>query len=129
MKKIAVGAFPLVSIDKIERKMVENYLINTLSDLINVNQLSADINSDRARFITPMSILNFIKENKTNFEHTTEVSYNNMRTERESKVQSIKRAFKNTKNLYSAISNDPFYRDNVFYPIYIEETIKFHYKN
>ena len=66
MKKIAVGAFPLVSIDKIERKMVENYLINTLSDLINVNQLSADINSDRARFITPMSILNFIKENKTN---------------------------------------------------------------
>ena len=69
MKKIAVGAFPLVSIDKIERKMVENYLINTLSDLINVNQLSADINSDRARFITPMSILNFIKENKTNFEH------------------------------------------------------------
>ena len=64
MKKIAVGAFPLVSIDKIERKMVENYLINTLSDLINVNQLSADINSDRARFITPMSILNFIKENK-----------------------------------------------------------------
>ena len=124
MKKIAVGAFPLVSIDKIERKMVENYLINTLSDLINVNQLSADINSDRARFITPMSILNFIKENKTNFEHTTEVSYNNMKTERESKAQSIKRAFKNTKNLYSAISNDPFYRDNVFYPIYIEETIK-----
>ena len=124
MKKIAVGAFPLVSIDKIERKMVENYLINTLSDLINVNQLSADINSDRARFITPMSILNFIKENKTNFEHTTEVSYNNMETERESKAWSIKRAFKNTKNLYSAISNDPFYRDNVFYPIYIEETIK-----
>ena len=124
MKKIAVGAFPLVSIDKIERKMVENYLINTLSDLINVNQLSADINSDRARFITPMSILNFIKENKTNFEHTSEVSYNNMETERESKAKSIKRAFKNTKNLYSAISNDPFYRDNVFYPIYIEETIK-----
>lgn len=124
MKKIAVGAFPLVSIDKIERKMVENYLINTLSDLINVNQLSADINSDRARFITPMSILNFIKENKTNFEHETEVSYNNMETEREYKAKSIKRAFKNTKNLYSAISNDPFYRDNVFYPIYIEETIK-----
>ena len=61
---ILVGAFPLVSIDKMERKMVENYLINTLSDLINVNQLSADINSDRARFITPMSILNFIKENQ-----------------------------------------------------------------
>lgn len=124
MKKIAVGAFPLVSIDKIERKMVENYLINTLSDLINVNQLSADINSDRARFITPMSILNFIKENKTNFEHDREVPYNNMETERESKAKVIKRAFKNTKNLYSAISNDPFYRDNVFYPIYIEETIK-----
>lgn len=124
MKKIAVGAFPLVSIDKIERKMVENYLINTLSDLINVNQLSADINSDRARFITPMSILNFIKENKTNFEHDREVQYNNMETERESKAKAIKRAFKNTKNLYSAISNDPFYRDNVFYPIYIEETIK-----
>ena len=88
MKKIAVGAFPLVSIDKIERKMVENYLINTLSDLINVNQLSADINSDRARFITPMSILNFIKENKTNFEHDREVQYNNMETEGESKFVS-----------------------------------------
>lgn len=124
MKKIAVGAFPLVSIDKMERKMVENYLINTLSDLINVNQLSADINSDRARFITPMSILNFIKENKKEFEYDNEVPYNSMETEREFKAKSIKRAFKNTKNLYSAISNDPFYRDNVFYPIYIEETIK-----
>lgn len=124
MKKIAVGAFPLVSIDKKERKMVENYLINTLSDLINVNQLSADINSDRARFITPMSILNFIKENKKQFEHDNEIPYNNMETEREFKSRAIKRAFKNTKNLYSAISNDPFYRDNVFYPIYIEETIK-----
>ena len=122
MKKIAVGAFPLVQIDKIERKMVENYLINTLSDLINVNQLATDINSDRARFITPMSILNFIKSNKFETEKTVDES--NMETERSKKASSIKRAFKNTKNLYSAISNDPFYRDNVFYPIYIEETIK-----
>lgn len=122
MKKIAVGAFPLVQIDKIERKWVENYLINTLSDLINVNQLTTDINSDRARFITPMSILNFIKNNK--FETEKNVDESNMETERSKKTSSIKRAFKNTKNLYSAISNDPFYRDNVFYPIYIEETIK-----
>ena len=122
MKKIAVGAFPLVHIDKSERKMVENYLINTLSDLINVNQLATDINSDRARFITPMSILNFIKNNK--FETEKTVPESNMETERSEKSNSIRRAFKNTKNLYSAISNDPFYRDNVFYPIYIEETIK-----
>ena len=122
MKKIAVGAFPLVHIDKSERKMVENYLINTLSDLINVNQLATDINSDRARFITPMSILNFIKNNK--FETEKTVPESNMEKERSEKSNSIRRAFKNTKNLYSAISNDPFYRDNVFYPIYIEETIK-----
>ena len=122
MKKIAVGAFPLVHIDKSERKMVENYLINTLSDLINVNQLATDINSDRARFITPMSILNFIKNNK--FETEKTVPESNMEKERSEKSNSISRAFKNTKNLYSAISNDPFYRDNVFYPIYIEETIK-----
>ena len=122
MKKIAVGAFPLVHIDKSERKMVENYLINTLSDLINVNQLATDINSDRARFITPMSILNFIKNNK--FETEKTVPESNMEKERSEKLNSIRRAFKNTKTLYSAISNDPFYRDNVFYPIYIEETIK-----
>lgn len=122
MKKISVGAFPLINLHKDERIMMEKYLINNLSDLITLNQVSQSISNDREKFITPTSILQFMKDNKNIQipENMAEGASADIRVE---KAKTISRAFKNTKDLYRAISNDPFYKGNYFYPIYIEEPI------
>ena len=124
MKKISLGSFPLVDLDGKERKYIDSYLIKVLSDLITVNQLSNSIYMDRAKYITPISIMEFIKENKGNSSSPNQPNSDSMDTERLIKANVIKHAFKNTKKLYQALSADPFYRTNIFFPIYIEEPIK-----
>lgn len=124
MKKISLGSFPLVDLDGKERKYIDSYLIKVLSDLITVNQLSNSIYMDRAKYITPISIMEFIKENKGNSSGPNQPYSDSMDTERLVKANVIKHAFKNTKKLYQALSADPFYRTNIFFPIYIEEPIK-----
>ena len=124
MKKISLGSFPLVSIEGKERKYIDSYLIKVLSDLITVNQLSNSIYMDRAKYITPISILEFIKENKSNGSGPAQPYSDVMDSERITKGSIIKHAFKNTKKLYQALAADPFYRTNIFFPIYIEEPIK-----
>ena len=124
MKKISLGSFPLVDLDGKERKYIDSYLIKVLSDLITVNQLSNSIYMDRAKYITPISIMEFIKENKGNSSGPNQPYSDSMDTERLIKANVIKHAFKNTKKLYQALSADPFYKTNIFFPIYIEEPIK-----
>ena len=127
MRKISIGTFPLIDIKAKERKYMDSYLIKVLSDLLTVNQISSSIYDDRARFITPFSILEFFKENKnfiSDSRNFDEPQSGSMKPERVLKAGIIKNAFKNTKNLYRAISNDPFYKEFIFYPIYIEESIK-----
>ena len=124
MKKISLGSFPLVQLPKTERKMIDSYLVKVLSDLITVNQLSNSIYMDRVRYITPLSIMEYIKENKNRNTEANNPDSDSMDNERISKSNIIRNAFKNTKNLYRALSNDPFYRTNIFFPIYIEEPIK-----
>ena len=127
MRKISIGTFPLIDIKAKERKYMDSYLIKVLSDLLTVNQISSSIYDDRARFITPFSILEFFKENKnfvSDSRNFNEPQSGSMKPERVLKAGIIKNAFKNTKNLYRAISNDPFYKEFIFYPIYIEESIK-----
>ena len=63
MKKISLGSFPLISIHAKDRKNFESYMIKVLSDLITANQLSNSIYSDRVQYVTPISIMNFIKAN------------------------------------------------------------------
>ena len=126
MKKISLGSFPLVDVRGNERKVFESYLIKVVSDLITVNQISNSVNSDRLRYVTPLSIMNFIKENKTEkiVQTNSEPNGEQNSSERDRKASTIKNAFKNTKLLYQSISNDPFYKSNIFYPIYMEETVK-----
>lgn len=126
MKKISLGSFPLIDVAGKDRKIFESYLIKVVSDLITSNQISNAIHSDRVQYITPLSILKFIKENKdgklgqSNFTPSND-DQSDIRT-RKAKV--IRNAFSNTKSLYQAIAADPFYRTNMFYPIYIEEAVK-----
>ena len=126
MKKISLGSFPLISIHGKDRKNFESYMIKVLSDLITANQLSNSINSDRVQYITPLSIMNFIKANKDKNLAAASVQpgASTQSDDREHKARTIKHAFKNTKMLYQSISSDPFYKSHVFYPIYIEEAIK-----
>ena len=130
MKKISLGSFPLVDVQKSDRKTFESYLIKVVSDLITVNQISNSVQTDRVRYITPLSIMNFIKENKdknlvqTDYEPDKKQSENIMKD----KSKTIKNAFRNTKLLYQSMASDPFYKTNIFYPIYMEETIKNSYE-
>lgn len=125
MRKISIGSFPLIDINPKERKYMDSYLIKVLSDLLTVNQISSSIYEDRARFITPFSILEYFKKGKfNNTNELPEPDSNSMKGDRIYKAAVIKNAFKNTRNLYRAIGNDPFYKEYIFYPIYIEEPIK-----
>ena len=129
MKKISLGSFPLISIHAKDRKNFESYMIKVLSDLITANQLSNSIYNDRVQYVTPISIMNFIKANKDS-KLTSAINQPGVKAQsddRENKARVIKHAFKNTKMLYQSISSDPFYKSHVFYPIYIEEAIKTNY--
>ena len=99
MKKISLGSFPLISIHGKDRKNFESYMIKVLSDLITANQLSNSINSDRVQYITPLSIMNFIKANKDKNLAATSVQpgASTQSDDREHKARTIKHAFKNTK--------------------------------
>lgn len=128
MKKISLGSFPLIEISGKDRKIFESYLIKVVSDLITANQLSNSIYMDRANFVTPLSILKFIKEDQKDLIGTKyEPGKETQQTVRDRKARVIKNAFRNTKQLYRAIASDPFYKSHLFYPIYIEEPIKSNY--
>ena len=126
MKKISLGSFPLIDVVGKDRRIFESYLIKVISDLITSNQISNTINADRVQYITPLSILKFIKEDQKNISgHVNQApKSDDQKDTRGYKADTIKHAFKNTKNLYQSIAADPFYRSNMFYPIYIEEAIK-----
>ena len=128
MKKISLGSFPLVDVTGKDRKIFESYLIKVVSDLVTANQLSNSIYMDRVNYVTPLSILKFIKEDQKGLiKSTPEPGADVQGNERERKAKSIRNAFKNTKQLYQAVASDPFYKSHVFYPIYIEEHVKSNY--
>ena len=125
MKKISLGSFPLVDVTGKDRKIFESYLIKVVSDLVTANQLSNSIHMDRVNYITPLSILKFIKEDQKNLiQSSPEPNASTQGDKRNEKAKVIKNAFRNTKQLYQAIASDPFYKTHLFYPIYIEEHIK-----
>lgn len=128
MKKISLGSFPLVDVTGKDRKIFESYLIKVVSDLVTANQLSNSIYTNRVNYVTPLSILKFIKEDQKGLiKSTPEPGTDTQTDERSRKAKSIRNAFKHTKQLYQAIASDPFYKQHVFYPIYIEEQIKSNY--
>ena len=128
MKKISLGSFPLIDVVGKDRRIFESYLIKVISDLITSNQISNQIYADRVQYITPLSIMKFIKEDQKAFGSNGQVPDSKTQNDTRSfKAETIKHAFKNTKMLYQSIASDPFYRNNMFYPIYIEEIIKSNY--
>ena len=128
MKKISLGSFPLIDVIGKDRRIFESYLIKVISDLITANQLSNQIHADRVQYVTPLSIMKFIKEDQKELTSTQSLPGDNTQeSDRDRKATTIKHAFKNTKALYQSIATDPFYRNNLFYPIYIEEQIKTNY--
>ena len=95
MKKISLGSFPLIEISGKDRKIFESYLIKVVSDLITANQLSNSIYMDRANFVTPLSILKFIKEDQKGLIGTKpEPGKETQQTDRDRKARVIKNAFK-----------------------------------
>ena len=93
MRKISVGSFPLIDINPANRKFIESYLINTLADLISINQISSSIYDDRAKFITPTVIMDYFKTNKNdlNLATQTEMSRGSSMDYRIQKARTIKK--------------------------------------
>ena len=100
MRKISLGSFPLIDVVGKDRRIFESYLIKVISDLITANQLSNSIYTDRVQYVTPLSILKFIKEDQKGLVQTTPQPNKDVSSDdRSRKAKSIQNAFRNTKAL------------------------------
>jgi len=117
MKKISFGSFPLSSIRKDDRKCLDRYLIKTFSDNISVSDAMRNLSKVKnLMYITPDTLMKqwLDKGSKNNNTHVSD------RTNGGTYDASLKRAFYILKEFYKKIQHAPFYKDYVYYPIYVE---------
>ncbi len=116
MKKISFGSFPLVDVDPQDRQCVDNYSIKSFADLITMNTQMTQSASDAEQYITPDVILKYFK---------SPTSLDNAKNpDIKEKAKTMKNAFRNLRNYSKALAGNPFYKDKVTYPIYIEHKNK-----
>jgi hypothetical protein len=124
MKKISFGSFPLTEIRAEDRKCLDRYLIKTFADNISISDAIRNLAvTKNLMYITPDALMKAWLENKDSFTKNSRVQSN----DRESNSiynQALRRAFFILKEFYKKIKNAPFYKDFIFYPIYIEKIDK-----
>lgn len=113
MKHIKTGSFPLVQIDKEDRKCIDSYMIKNLAKLVVLNELVSSGPGNNKILKTPNTVLEQIGFSTKHKEHDDLSSQNNS--------ENVIRSFKAFKELYNHIGKDPFYKNDVLYPIYIEQ--------
>jgi len=118
MKKISFGSFPLIDMSQSDRHCIDTYSIKSFADLITMNTQMKSTQSDLEKYITPDVILKYFKSNRIDNLPT--------RTNPDVKDKSLtmKRAFKSLQNFSKIIAGNPFYKDKVTHPIYIEHQNK-----
>ena len=119
MKKISFGSFPLTEIKKEDRKCLDRYLIKTFSDNISVSDAIRNLGvTKNMMYITPDALIrDWMGSNKrrtTNSDRESNSLYE----------EALKRAFYILKEFYSRIKNAAFYKEYIYYPIYIEKIEK-----
>ncbi len=112
MKTLSFGSFPLVHLDKRDRQCIDSYMIKNFAKLLVMSATMGNTTNGARKYRTPSVILNALKGN-----HTT----GNRILPNEDTMNDNIRAFQAFKEIYNAIGKDPFYRDNIVYPIYIEQ--------
>lgn len=119
MKKISFGSFPLNDIRKDDRKCLDRYLIKTFSDNIAISDAMRNLAvTKNLMYITPDVLMqNWMRISKEN----TSLENKKDRTSNSTYDAALKRAFYILKEFYKKIQHAPFYKENVYYPIYVEK--------
>ncbi len=121
MKKISFGSFPLTEIRKEDRRCLDRYMIKTFSDNISISDAVRNLAvTKQLMYITPDALMQSWLANgsQTDITSRADRSSNNIYD------QVLKRAFYILKEFYAKISNAPFYKEYIYYPIYVEKIEK-----
>jgi len=140
MKLIRFGSFPLVQIKKEEHKCLDNYLLKHFSDSISFSNAITNLSIMQNTFyITPEKIIASMQKKSGSYTNTLKRRNANQtaddlgifdknKTERNydynNYEESNKRAFKILSKFYVQISEAPFYKGMVYYPIYVEKYMR-----
>jgi len=117
MKKLSLGSFPLTEIRAEDRKCLDRYLIKTFSDNISISDAVRNLAiTKNLMYITPDSLMQYWLKIKG---HGNEVAME--RTSNSLYDQALKRAFFVLKEFYKKIKSAPFYKEYIYYPIYVEK--------
>jgi len=123
MRKISFGSFPLCEVRAGDRKCLDRYLIKTFSDSISISDAIRNLATTKdLMYITPDALMKAWLSNKDSFRNDR-----TMASDRESNNvydQALKRAFYILKEFYTKIKNAAFYKDYIYYPIYVEKIEK-----
>ena len=122
MRKISFGSFPLTEIKAEDRKCLDKYLIKTFADNISISDAIRNLSvTKNLMYITPDSLMkSWLGGGAFRNDRT-------MSSDRESNSiydQALKRAFYILKEFYKKIKDAPFYKEFVYYPIYVEKINK-----
>jgi len=132
MKLIRFGSFPLVQIRKEEHECLDKYLLKHFSDSISFSNAITNLSIMKNTFyITPEKVIASMANNNMNNAkaNTTAGRLDNQETGQRSGdyknyVEATKRAFKILKTFYIQLSEAPFYKGMVYYPIYMEKYMR-----
>jgi len=121
MKKISFGSFPLTEIQSQDRKCLDRYLIKTFSDNISISDAIRNLSvTKNLLYITPDTLMKAWMKSPRNFAVNNN-EYKSDRSSPDNYDKALKRAFFILKEFYTKIKNAPFYKEYVYYPIYVEK--------
>ena len=128
MKQIKFGSFPLCEISNEDRKCLDKYILKHFSDQISFNDVMSNMNNLKNNiYISPYSIVKYIREIKGTSPTSNSLTINNAPDYFSNNINLytdvMKRSFHIMKSFYLKLSNSPFYKEHVYYPIYIEKVI------
>lgn len=120
MKKISFGSFPLTEIKAEDRKCLDRYLIKTFSDNISISDAIRNLSiTKNLMYITPDNLMkDWLGTPKSDNVRKSD------RTSASTYDQALKRAFYVLKEFYKKIKDAPFYKEFIYYPIYVEKIEK-----
>ena len=127
MKKISFGSFPLTEMRPDDRKCLDRYLIKTFADNISISDAIRNLAiTKNLMYITPDSLMKTWLDTKGEFFNKKNSGNINVSDRSSSSTYdaALKRAFYVLKEFYKKIQHAPFYKEYIYYPIYVEKTDK-----
>lgn len=108
---------------KYERHCIDTYSIKSFADLISMNTQMKSTSADLQQYITPDIILKYFKTEGVSNKLPSSPAYAG-NSDLKNKAMTMKRAFKALQTFSKTIQGNPFYKDKVTYPIYLEHENK-----